>query len=108
MFVDGFDLDAVAAVTTLDRRHATRPIETLQAESIVVRADKRKATRFRLLETVKAYAEDRLVDTNEAETVRDRHLAHFHRIAMTECRKVFVSLDVGLRLRHDCPNITTA
>jgi predicted ATPase/class 3 adenylate cyclase len=108
VFVDGFDLDAVAAVTNLDRRTATSHIETLQAKSLVVRADKKKATRFRLLETVKAYAEDRLVDTNEAETARDRHLHHFHTLAMTEGRKVLGSFDVGLRLRHDCPNITTA
>jgi predicted ATPase/class 3 adenylate cyclase len=108
VFVDGFDLDAVAAVTALDRRTATGHIETLQAKSLVVRADKRKTTRFRLLETVKAYAEDRLVDTGEAETIRDRHLAHFHALAMADGRRVLGSLDVGLRLRHDCPNITTA
>ncbi len=108
VFVDGFDIDAVAAITKLDRRTATGHIETLQAKSLVVRADKRKATRFRLLETVKAYAEDRLVDTGEAEAARDRHLAHFHSLAMAEGRKVMGSLDVGLRLRHDCPNITTA
>ena len=77
VFVDGFDLDAVAAVTALDRRTATGHIETLQAKSLVVRADKRKATRFRLLETVKAYAEDRLVDTGDAETARALHLAPF-------------------------------
>lgn len=108
VFVDGFDLDAVAAVAGLDRRRATGQIETMQAKSLVVRADKGKATRFRLLETVKAYAEDRLVDTAEAETVRDRHLAHFHAIAMAEGRKAVGSLDVGLRLRHDCSNISTA
>ncbi len=108
VFVDGFDLDAVATVTGLDRRVATRHVETLRAKSLVVRADKRKATRFRLLETVKAYAEDRLVDAGEAEAVRDRHLGHFHSLAMAEGLKVVGSLDVGLRLREDCSNITTA
>ena len=108
VFVDGFDLAAVAAVTGLDRRTATHHIETLRAKSLVVRADKRKATRFRLLETVKAYAEDRLVDSGEAETIRDRHLAHFHSLAMAEGLKVIGSLDVGLRLREDCSTITTA
>jgi predicted ATPase/class 3 adenylate cyclase len=108
VFIDGFDLDAVAAVTGLDRRTTTRHIEALRAKSLVVRADKRKATRFRLLETVKAYAEDRLVDASEAVAARDRHLAHYHQLAMTEGRKVWGSLDVGLRLRHDCPNIVAA
>ncbi len=108
VFVDGFDLAAVAAVTTLDRRRATAHIETLQAKSLLVRADKRKATRFRLLETVKAYAEDRLIDTGEAEAIRDGHLAHFHQLAMADGRRVFGTLDVGLRMRHDCPNVTSA
>ena len=108
VFVDGFDLDAVAAVTDLERRAAAAHVEALQAKSLVVRADRRNTTRFRLLETVKAYAEDRLVDTVEAATVRDLHLAHFHRLAMADGRKVWASLDVGMRLRHDCPNITAA
>ena len=80
VFVDGFDLDAVAAVTGLDRRTATHHVETLRAKSLVVRADKRKATRFRPLETLKAYAEDRLVDASEAEMIRDRHLGTFTRL----------------------------
>ena len=108
VFVDGFDLDAVAAVTGLDRRAATHHIEALRAKSLVVRADRAKVTRFRLLETVKAYAEDRLVDAVEAGAVRNRHLGHFHALAMAEGLKVAGSLDVGLRLRHDCSNITTA
>ncbi|MEX0847767.1 MAG: adenylate/guanylate cyclase domain-containing protein [Ilumatobacteraceae bacterium] len=108
VFVDGFDLDAVAAVAVLDRRRATGHIEALQAKSLVVRADKRKATRFRLLETVKAYAEDRLVDAGEAVDVRDRHLAHFHGLALADGHGVPGLLDVGRRLRHDCPNITSA
>ncbi len=108
VFVDGFDLDAVAAVTALDRRRATGHIEALQAKSLVVRADKGKATRFRLLETVKAYAEDRLVDADEAEAVRDRHLAHFHGLAQAGGHRVIGFLDHGRRLRHDCPNITAA
>ncbi len=108
VFVDGFDLDAVAGVTGLDRHRVTGHIETLQAKSLVVRADRRKATRFRLLETVKAYAEDRLVDAGEAGIIRDRHSAHFHALAMAEGRKAWGSLDVGLRLRHDCSNITRA
>lgn len=94
VFVDGFDLDAVAAVTNLDRLTTTAHIETLQAKSLVVRADKRKTTRFRLL------------NTGEAEDVRNRHLTHFHTLAMADGRRVLGSLDVGLR--HDCPNITTA
>lgn len=57
---------------------------------MVVRADRAGVTRFR------------------AEAVRDRHLERFHVLAMAEGLKVAGSLGVGLRLRHDCSNITTA
>src|SRR4029077_3942227 len=66
VFVDGFDLDAVAALTRSDRASAMAAVEALVAKSLVVRADGGDVARFTLLETVKAYAEDRLVDAGEA------------------------------------------
>lgn len=62
VFVDGFDLAAVAAVAGVSRQTATALAEALIAKSLVTRSEHRQAARFRLLETVKAYAEDRLVD----------------------------------------------
>src|SRR5437762_4970678 len=37
--------------------------------------------RYRLLETVRQYARDRLLESGEAEALRDRHLAYFLTLA---------------------------
>ncbi len=108
VFVDGFDLDAVAAVAGRSRQATTGMIEALIAKSLVVRTERVRDSRFRLLETVKAYAEDRLVDTGEAADVRSAHLAHFHRIATVHGRDLGGELRLGIRLRHDRSNITSA
>lgn len=74
VFVGSFDLDAVAAVCGLSRGRAVDIVESLLAKSLVVRVTE---GRFQLLETLKAYAEDRLVDNGTATVARDRHLEHF-------------------------------
>ncbi len=108
VFVDGFDLDAVAAVAGVSRQTATSLVEALIAKSLVTRSEHRQAARFRLLETVKAYAEDRLVDAGEAAGMRMAHLAHFHRIATVNGRDLGGELRLGIRLRDDRSNITSA
>ena len=106
VFVDGFDIDAVAAVATIHRAEALDAVEALVAKSLVDRADKETGVRFRLLETVKAYAEDRLVDAGEAADIRNRHFDHFHRIATVHGRIITAELLLGIRLRPDRSNIT--
>ena len=61
VFVDGFDIDAVSAVAGLSRQAAMIAVEALVTKSLVVRVPGGDRARFSLLETVKAYAEDRLV-----------------------------------------------
>ncbi len=78
VFVGGFTLDAAAHVGDVSRAEAADLVEDLMARSLVARVG---AGRFRLLETLKAYAEDRLVDLGIAAEVRDRHLEF--------CRSVF-------------------
>ena len=84
VFVGGFDLDAVAAVADIPRPAALDTIEALVAKSLVVRLDAPSAaTRFGLLETLKAYAEDRLIQTDEAARIRDRHADYYHQLTMS-------------------------
>ena len=108
VFVDGFDLDAVAAIAKVPRQTATALVEALIAKSLVARTERRQDSRFRLLETVKAYAEDRLVDTGEAAESREAHLVHFHRIATINGRDLGGELRLGIQLRRDRSNITSA
>lgn len=108
VFVDGFDFEAVAAVIDSGRPAALDVIEKLAAKSLVVRADRGANTRFRLLETLKAYAENRMVDAGEAKDVRNRHLHHFRDLAMVRGRNAGSPLSTGIRLRYDLSNISSA
>ena len=107
VFVDGFDLTAFTAVAAVDGATALDLLEALVAKSLVERADRDDQVRFRLLETVKAYAEDRLVDAGEAAMVRDRHLDHFHALVPFQ-GSVVGALPLALRLRADRQNLTAA
>jgi predicted ATPase/class 3 adenylate cyclase len=108
VFVDGFDIDAVTAVTKIPRQTAIAVVEALVAKSLVVRIEPHDPARFGLLETVKAYAEDRLLDAGEAADVRDAHLEHFRQVASVNGRTVFGELRLGVRLRPDRSNLTSA
>ena len=108
VFVGGFDLDAVAAVAALSRPRALDAVEDLVAKSLVVRVRGGDTSRFTLLETLKAYAEDRLVQADEAAFTRDRHAAHFHRLTTGAGRVIAADVCVGERLRADRSNITAA
>jgi predicted ATPase len=109
VFVGGFDLDAVAAVADIPRTAALDTIEALVAKSLVVRLDApTAATRFALLETLKAYAEDRLIQTDEAARTRDRHADYYHQLTMILGRTLLPDARLGARLRVDRSNITSA
>jgi predicted ATPase/class 3 adenylate cyclase len=83
VFAGPFDLRAVAAVCEIPLQTALDETEALYHRSLVARVDDSPG-RFRLLETLKSYAEDRLLDTGEAETVRRRHTDHFLERSSTE------------------------
>jgi predicted ATPase/class 3 adenylate cyclase len=108
VFVGGFDVDAASAVAQLDHHDALDTIEALVAKSLVNRLPTDGVARFGLYETVKAYAEDRLIQTGEAGDHRDRHTEHFHRLAMNKGRVMSADIRLGLRLRHDKSNIAMA
>ena len=76
--------------------------------SLVVHSPTGQVSRFFLLEMVKAYAEGRLVESlGEAEDVRDRHLAHFHRPASDGRLVPFSHFRVAERLERDVSNLAT-
>lgn len=108
VFVGGFDIDEVAAVVDMSRVAAVDAVESLVAKSLVVGAEGGEVSRFALLETLKAYAEDRLVDAGEARTARDRHLEYFHSLAMAHGRTLWSDVRLGDRLRFDRANLTAA
>jgi predicted ATPase len=107
VFVGGFDLDAVAGTVGLPRGLVIDVVEALVAKSLVVRISSGSVSRFTLLETLKAYTEDRLVESDEAAAVRDRHAEYFHDLTLaTHGRTISADARVGQRLRFDRANIT--
>jgi len=108
VFVGGFDLDAAAAVAGLTRPQVLDAVEDLVAKSLVVRVRGGDTSRFTMLETLKAYAEDRLMQSQEASTARDAHAEHFHRLAAGGGRIITADARVGERLRADRSNVSAA
>jgi len=91
VFVGGWTLEAAAEVTA-DRPagDSTPPaasrLDTLDGlgrlvdRSLVI-AEHDAGTRFRMLETIRQYARDRLIASGESTELRNRHLARFQRMA---------------------------
>lgn len=108
VFVDGFDLDAAAAVADSSRGKATAAVQSLVSKSLLVRIERGETSRFGMLESVKAYAENRLDDEDEATDARRRHLDHFHSLGTAYGLAPLGELRLAFALRHDLSNITAA
>ena len=80
IFAGGFSLEAAEAVTTapgLDPGDILDLVANLAAKSLVVVTGQGNSQRYRLLETIRAYAADKASGTGEQAELRDRHLAWF-------------------------------
>ena len=80
VFVGSFTLEAAESVCSaapLDRDEIAGLLEDLASKSILSIDKREPDVRYRLLETIRAYAGDRLVQSGEAQLVRDRHLAWY-------------------------------
>ena len=74
VFAGGALIDAIAQVCDTDEYDALDVLDRLIARSMVVATATPLGTRYRQLETLRQYAEDRLVEADEIDRVRDRHL----------------------------------
>ncbi|MGB9225132.1 MAG: NB-ARC domain-containing protein, partial [Mycobacterium sp.] len=84
VFQGGFDLDAAQTVAgggDVQRYHVLDQLTLLVDKSLVVADDSRGRTRYRLLETVRQYALEKLGESGEADAVRSRHRDHYTAIA---------------------------
>ncbi|MFD0905494.1 BTAD domain-containing putative transcriptional regulator [Actinomadura sediminis] len=81
---DGCDLDAAEAVCAdggVRRADVVDVLGRLVGRSLVVMAEGAAGPRYRMLESVAAYAADRLAEAGEAAAARDRHLRHYLALA---------------------------
>ena len=78
VFAGGFDLASIYAVVEgLDEVEVLGHLDSLVRKSLVVADHTTPRTRYRLFETIRQFAEDRLSEAGGLERMRDRHAAHF-------------------------------
>ncbi|MGB3123051.1 MAG: winged helix-turn-helix domain-containing protein [Pseudomonas sp.] len=79
VFTGSFTLDAVKAMTassTLDPRNALPLLESLMDKSLLIAGESQLLKRYRLLETTRAYALEKLIEHGEANSTAQHH-AHY-------------------------------
>ena len=84
VFFGGFDVDAahaVAAEPDVERYQILDQLTLLVDKSLLVAEDTRKGTRYRMLETVRQYAQEKLHESREGDAVRTRHRDHYTAVA---------------------------
>ena len=84
VFLGGFDLDAAQAVAGADgveRYQVLDQLTLLVDKSLVVAENTSGRTRYRLLETVRQYALEKLSESGEADAVRSRHRDYYTSMA---------------------------
>jgi predicted ATPase/class 3 adenylate cyclase/DNA-binding CsgD family transcriptional regulator len=100
-FMGGFDLQAAQAVAggaELERFQVLDQLTLLVDKSLVVADDAARAKRYRLLETVRQYAQEKLGESGEADAVRTRHRDHY--TAMAALLDAPAGTDYEQRLEH--------
>jgi predicted ATPase/class 3 adenylate cyclase/DNA-binding CsgD family transcriptional regulator len=84
VFMGSFDLDAAYAVVTagdIQRFQVLDLLSLLVDKSLVVAESASGRTRYRLLETVRHYAAEKLGESGEADAARSRHRDHYTSLA---------------------------
>jgi predicted ATPase/class 3 adenylate cyclase/DNA-binding CsgD family transcriptional regulator len=84
VFMGGFDLDAAQAVcggTDVESYQVLDQLTLLIDKSLVAAEDSPFGTRYRMLETVRHYALEKLGESGEADEVRARHGDHYAELA---------------------------
>jgi hypothetical protein len=83
-FLAGFDLDAAQAVVgdgDVQRYQVLDQLTLLVDKSLVVAENSSGRTRYRMLETVRQYALEKLAESGEADVVRARHRDYYTAMA---------------------------
>jgi len=113
VFVGGFALDAVEQVCAgegIAGHEVLDLLDRLVAQSVVLPADAEGQPRYRMLETIRQYGRERLVECGEEDLIRERHrdffLALAERIAESWCGPG--QQEALARLRAEHPNLLIA
>jgi predicted ATPase/DNA-binding CsgD family transcriptional regulator len=77
VFSGGFDLPSISAVVGADDVDVLGRLDSLVGKSLVVADPSTDRTRYRMYETIRQFAEDRLTESGGLARMRDRHAAYF-------------------------------
>jgi hypothetical protein len=88
VFAGGFTLEAAEAVCA-DEARGVNPVDVLDLLSelvekslVVAEPEPEGRQRYRLLETLRQYGQDRLIAAGELETLLERHATYYHDLAL--------------------------
>jgi predicted ATPase/class 3 adenylate cyclase len=93
VFAGGFDLAAVEAICAgppLDGADVFEVLASLVDKSMVIADRAAAGTRYRLVETLRQFAAERLVEGGDGDQLRQRHLRHYLAVA-GEASRLWVS-----------------
>ena len=113
VFAGGCTLEAAETVCTGDPITGGDVLELfagLVARSLVVADDTSPETRYRLLETIRQYGEERLAETGDTAALRARHARYYAEFATEVNRHIFGpgQLEWGARLALELDNLHAA
>ena len=80
VFIDGWTLEAAEQVCSDEHIHAEDVLDLLTHlvdKSLVVIDEGKSQLRYRMLETVRQYAREKLLESGEGEKIRTQHLTYF-------------------------------
>jgi predicted ATPase/DNA-binding winged helix-turn-helix (wHTH) protein len=106
VFAGGFTVDSAAAVMAdagLDAAMVTDCIANLVTKSLIALDPASGATRWTLLETIRAYALEKLAETDESDDAQRRHAAYFRDLFAAQAQGAGSSLsdeDLARRVRE--------
>jgi non-specific serine/threonine protein kinase len=107
IFAGGWTLEAAAAVGALSQDETLVCLERLSDHSLIRSIENEDGLRFTMLETIRAYGLERLEETGQAASARDRHAAFFLQTA----HEMEATHDVPRALRwieQERPNLRAA
>ncbi len=114
VFVGGFTLQAAEAVCVgepIEGDEVFELLANLVARSLVdASTGEGPDTRYRLLETIRQYGEERLAEIRETDALRTRHVDHYIEFADAACREIYGpgQLEWGGRLAREHDNLHDA
>ena len=80
VFVGGWTLEAAEAVCeggSISSEEVLQLLEQLIHKSLVIKEEEHGESRYQMLETIREYAYERLLQAGEEQDIRDRHVSYF-------------------------------